>query len=178
MISRPASAAMLRSSSRRAAIEIRDARRERERRELESFVAGVLHEPAHLVKVPAFEQLVADGESHASYKRARGAGMRAAEGGGRIIYDMQPRMIQFDRVRTPKDLLQKIDRLFELPPAKSARSRILDAAERRAGVHGGGPLHGTRLDRVDPGLSVRFGAPAVRRDRRRASSSSSDASAR
>src|SRR6266487_886806 len=41
-----------------------------------------------------------------------------AGGGGRIIYDMQPRMIQFDRDRTPKDLLHKIDRLFELSAGK------------------------------------------------------------
>src|SRR6476660_4410752 len=33
-------------------------------------------------------------------------------------YMMQPRMIQFDRERTAKDLLQKIDRLFELSAGK------------------------------------------------------------
>jgi unsaturated chondroitin disaccharide hydrolase len=43
----------------------------------------------------------------------------------------------------------------------------LEAGGRHAGVHGEGPLHLARLDRVDAGLSVRFGDPSVRRDRRR-----------
>src|SRR5687767_12630138 len=38
----------------------------------------------------------------------------------RIIYDMRPgyRMISIDRSRTPADLLEKVDRLFELSAAK------------------------------------------------------------
>ena len=43
---------------------------------------------------------------------------------------------------------------------------------RGAGVHGRRTLHGARLDGVDAGLSIRIDAPAVRRDRRRARSSS------
>ena len=37
---------------------------------------------------------------------------------------------------------------------------------RHAGVHRRGPLHVARLDRVDAGVPVRFGNPAVRRDGR------------
>ena len=62
-------------------------------------------------------------------------------------------MIQFDRDRTAKDLLQKIDRLFELSAAKIRLARrVVDAAKRRAGVHGGGALHRARVDRVDRGF--------------------------
>ena len=91
---------------------------------------------------------------------------------------MQPRMIQFDRDRTAKDLLQKIDRLFELSAGKIRSIEESWRRERRAGVHDGGTLHGARLDRVDAGVPVRLGAAAVRRDRRRARSSSSAARAR
>ena len=61
---------------------------------------------------------------------------------------------------------------------RSDRSRRPGARGRRAGVHRAGALSGARLDRVDAGLPVRLGAAAVRRDRRRARSSSSAARAR
>src|SRR6478609_10159814 len=43
---------------------------------------------------------------------------KGAMGAAVESYMMQPRMIQFDRDRTAKDLLQKIDRLFELSAGK------------------------------------------------------------
>ena len=41
--------------------------------------------------------------------------MNASE---RISYDSQPAMIQIDRTRSPKDLVGKINKLFELSAAK------------------------------------------------------------
>ena len=76
--------------------------------------------------------------------------------------------MQIDRHREPKDLLPRIQRVFDVSAGRTAGDRGYVAARgRRAGLHRRRALPGARLDRVDAGVPVRLGAAAVRRHRRR-----------
>ena len=76
-------------------------------------------------------------------------------------------MIQVDRPRSARELLPSVERLFALSAAEDSIARTeLESGRRRPGVHGPGPIPGTRLDRMDRRVSVRIGAVAVRRDGR------------
>ena len=69
---------------------------------------------------------------------------------------------------TPAELVRKIERFWEWSARKIlAIENDFDAAKGAPGLYRRGPLHRPRLDRMDAGLPVRLGDPAVRRHRRR-----------
>ena len=85
--------------------------------------------------------------------------------------------LRLDRQRSPRDLLPRIARVFELSAAKIRSIEDTWRPEDGAPVFTvEGPLSGARLDRVDAGLPVRLGAAAVRRRPATQRSSSSGAS--
>ena len=77
--------------------------------------------------------------------------------------------MKIDLSLRPKDLLPKLQRFWELSAAKiSLIEKNYDPAKGSPVFTVQGQVHRPRLDRVDAGLSVRLGHPAVRRHRRAA----------